>query len=56
MVFEPLFCDQSMSTLPERRDLVIRETTSWGRSRSSRSAKSFASALACSAFMPLIRA
>jgi hypothetical protein len=56
VVFEPLFCDQSMKTFPGRSDFVIRETTSRGRSRSSRSAKDFARSLAWSADSPPIRA
>ena len=42
VVLDPLFCDQSTSTLPVRRDLAIRETTRAGRAFSSSSAASLA--------------
>ena len=53
MVLDPLFCDQSMRTLPGRADFVIRDTTSRGSSRSNRCAYPSASSLACSAVRPL---
>ena len=42
VVFDLLFCDQSMSTLPGRSDLAIRETTSEGRAFASSSAANLA--------------
>jgi hypothetical protein len=56
VVLEPLFWLQSMSTLPSRSDLVIRDTTWPGCCSSIRSASAFARALACSAVRPLIAA
>ncbi len=38
VVFEPLFCDQSMNTFPARSTLAIRETTESGVSFSMASA------------------
>jgi hypothetical protein len=53
VVLDPLFCDQSMRTLPGRADFVIRDTTRRGSSRSSRCANASAMSLACSAVRPL---
>jgi hypothetical protein len=52
VVLEPLFWLQSMSTLPGRSDLVIRDVTRFGRARSSSWAKLLAWSLACSAVIP----
>ena len=52
VVLEPLFWLQSMSTLPARSFLVIRDTARPGHSRSSRSAYPRAWSLACSEVTP----